>query len=90
VIFETLKTNHKVKHLNMRVQFIRELIQDGKIAIHFVPTKYNVADMLTKPLAKEFQLFLRNILMKGHGGFEPSLTWTNEQAHVVALTTHSI
>jgi hypothetical protein len=73
----------------MRVQFIRELIQDGKIAIHFVPTKYNVADLLTKPLAKKEFQFLRNILMKGHGGVEPSWTQANEHVHVV-LTTHSI
>jgi hypothetical protein len=32
-----------VKHINMRIQFIRELIQDGLIAIYFVPTKHNVA-----------------------------------------------
>jgi hypothetical protein len=89
MLFDTLKTNHKLKHLNMRVQFIRELIQDGKIAIHFVPTKYNVADMLTKPLAKKEFQFLRNILMKGHGGVEPSWTWASESAHL-ALTAHSI
>jgi uncharacterized membrane protein len=78
MIFATLKFNHKVKHLNMRIQFIRELIQDGTIAIHFVPTKFNMADML-----------LRNILMKGHGGHEPSSTWAAQTTHF-ALTVHSI
>jgi hypothetical protein len=89
MIFATLKSNHKVKRLNMRIQFICELIQDGTIAIHFVPTKFNVADMLTKALPKrEFEL-LRHILMKGHGGKEPSSTWSEQTAHF-ALTVHSI
>ena len=47
----------------MRIQFIRELIQKGTIAIHFVITKNNVADMLTKPLPKKKFQFLRHILM---------------------------
>ncbi len=39
-------------------------------AIHFVPTKHNVADVLTKPLAKIQFEYLRNILLHGHGGKE--------------------
>jgi hypothetical protein len=34
--FATLKSNNTVKHLNMRIQFIRELIQDGTIASTFL------------------------------------------------------
>jgi hypothetical protein len=45
--------------------------------------------MLTKALPKREFEFLRNILMKGHGGQEPSSTWAAQTAHS-ALTVHSI
>jgi hypothetical protein len=68
---ESLKQNHKVKHINLRIHFIRELIESGFVELHFVPTDYNVADVLTKPLAEEkFERF-RYILMNGHGGVFP-------------------
>jgi hypothetical protein len=74
----------------MRIQFIRELIQDGTIAIHFVPTDFNVSDMLTKALPKRQFEALRRILMKGHRGQEPSLTWWVDETAHFALTAHSI
>jgi hypothetical protein len=40
-LFETLKTNSKVKHLNMRIQAIREWINAGIVAIHFVHSDHN-------------------------------------------------
>ena len=80
-MFATLKSNNRVKHLNMRIQFIRELIQEGIIAVHFVPTKHNVADMLTKALPRSQFEHLRTILMLGHGGKEPGVpTWEVEPA----------
>eukprot|EP01034_Spumella_vulgaris_P047527 gene47527-biopygen36851 len=72
MLFETLKTNHRVKHINVRIQSIRELITQGIFAIHFVPTAHNVADILTKALPVTQFKFLRNILMLGHGGQEPA------------------
>ncbi len=59
---------NRVKHLNMRIQFVRELTQESIIAVHFVPTKHNVADMLTKALPRSQFEYLRTILMLGHGG----------------------
>jgi hypothetical protein len=73
-MFATLKSNNRVKHLNMRIQFVRELIQEGIIAVHFVPTKHNVADMLTKALPRSQFEYLRTILMLGHGGKEPGVS----------------
>jgi hypothetical protein len=102
LLFDTLKTNHKVKHINVRIQSIRELIIAGIFAIHFVPTKYNVADILTKALpVGPFEL-LRGILMLGHGGAEPEwarpqhslnlaqTTWTYPETQHMALNAHSI
>jgi hypothetical protein len=70
-LFETIKTNNKVKHINICINFIRELILDGFLELHFVPTDYNVADVLTKALAIEQFEKLRDILMRGHSGIEP-------------------
>ena len=70
-LFETLKTNNKIKHINVRINFIREMINAGLISIHFVPTEHNVADIMTKPLAIEQFVKLRKVLMQGHGGVEP-------------------
>ena len=69
---ETLKGNHKIKHINMRINFIREQINAGFIELHFVPTKFNVADILTKPLCYELFAYLRNFLLNGFGGVDPS------------------
>ena len=87
LIFDTLKSNHRVKHLNMRIQAIREHIESGLIAIHFVPTNYNVADLLTKPLPVDKFIALRKILLTGHGGVAPG--WDVGEAHL-ALTAHSL
>jgi hypothetical protein len=88
-LFETLKTNHRVKHLNLRIQIIREYIQAGVIAIHFVPTAENVADILTKALPHAQYVKLRSILMLGHNGVAPG--WTLQgSAHHQALTAFSI
>jgi hypothetical protein len=56
--------------MNMRIQAIREWINAGLIAIHFVPTDHNVADMLTKALPRPIIERHRDILMMGHGGVE--------------------
>ena len=81
-IIESLKSAHRVRHINVRIAYIHELIVSGFIELHFVPTNMNVADVLTKALgADKFEL-LRNILMKGHGGVEPN--W--DQLVHVALT----
>jgi hypothetical protein len=55
----------------MRIQFIRELVEEGVIVVHFVPTKHNVADVPTKALPRSQFEYLRTILMLGHGGKEP-------------------
>ena len=85
-IFDTLKTNHRLKHINMRIQAIREQIVMGIFAIYFVPTEHNVADILTKALPRAQFEKLRDILMHGHQGRDP--LWPTETAHL-ALTSDS-
>jgi hypothetical protein len=41
----------KSKHIQMRINFIRECINNRIVEIVFVPSEFNVADVLTKPLA---------------------------------------
>ena len=43
--------NHaRTKHIDRRHYFIRELVEEGKIVVPFVPTDLNLADFFTKPL----------------------------------------
>jgi hypothetical protein len=48
-----LKMTHKTASINMRVNFIRQCLNDRQVSLHFVPTALNIADALTKPLAAE-------------------------------------
>jgi hypothetical protein len=74
---KTLKQHHKVKHINMRINFIREMINKRRIQLVFVPTEYNVADMLTKPLGPELFNSHQRKLLHGFNGeldFNPTVS----------------
>jgi hypothetical protein len=62
---ETLKTSSKTKHINVRINYIREVINQRVIELHFVSTDENVADILTKGLP--YPVFVRHqqILLNG-------------------------
>jgi hypothetical protein len=49
-ICETLKVGHKTRHINVRLQYIREQVNARAVELVFVPSEQNVADILTKPL----------------------------------------
>lgn len=53
----------KTKHIEMRYHYVRHLKSRGIIDVTHVPTKHNVSDILTKPLAKMTHNFLRDICM---------------------------
>ena len=40
------------KHIETHFHFIRECVQDGKIAVEYVPTDEQLADIMTKALPK--------------------------------------
>ena len=42
----------RTKHIALRFFFIRELVAEGRISIHYVPTEDNLADIGTKHLNK--------------------------------------
>ena len=71
-ILKTLKSNNKVRHLNMRINYIRECINSKIVEIVFMSGNKNVADMLSKPLPPEIFERHRSHLLEG---------WTREELH---------
>jgi hypothetical protein len=65
---KTLKMTQKSKHIQMRINFIRECINNRIVEIVFVPSQYNVADVLTKPLADVLFNEHANKLLYGFNG----------------------
>lgn len=54
----------KTKHLRLNIAWIRDAIENNEIAMHYIPSKQNIADILTKPLHKSKFEYLRNLTMK--------------------------
>ena len=46
------KFHARTKHIDMHYHLIREAVEDGKVAVQYIPTGDNVSDIFTKPLAK--------------------------------------
>ncbi|GJT83446.1 retrovirus-related pol polyprotein from transposon TNT 1-94 [Tanacetum coccineum] len=46
------------KHIDIRHHFIKEQVENGVVELYFVRTKYQLADIFTKPLAREQLEFL--------------------------------
>jgi hypothetical protein len=65
---KTLKSSSTMKHINIRINFIRECINARIITLVFIPTHLNVADMLTKPLPDETFNLHKQKLMRGFNG----------------------
>jgi len=47
------KDHGKVKHIDIRHHYIRELLEAGTIAVEQVPSADNLADLFTKPLPRD-------------------------------------
>jgi len=65
LLLETLKTSHKTKHMNMRINFLREQILNKVIKLVFVTTENQVADIMTKALPRILFEKFKNILLYG-------------------------
>jgi len=56
--------NHKrTKHIDIRHHFIRERVESGEIALKYVMTRNQVADLLTNPLKRVDLERLRSAIM---------------------------
>ncbi|GJZ04128.1 hypothetical protein Tco_0537403 [Tanacetum coccineum] len=49
-------------HIDIRYHFIKEQVENGVVELYFVSTEYQLADIFTKPLARERLEFLINKL----------------------------
>jgi len=50
---KTTKDHRKVKHIDIRHHYLRELVKAGSILFKQVPSVGNLADLFTKPLARD-------------------------------------
>ena len=46
------KFHARTKHIDVRYHFIHEAVEDGKVAVQYIPTRDNVSEIFTKLLAK--------------------------------------
>ena len=52
----------KTKHIAIKYDFVRELVQDKEIRLEYVHRKEQIANTFTKPLPKDAFLYLRGKL----------------------------
>ena len=59
--------HNRTKHIDIAHHFIRELIENKHIELHYVPTADILADVMTKPLARtKFEYCRNNLGIKPH------------------------
>nr|GEV09817.1 putative reverse transcriptase domain-containing protein [Tanacetum cinerariifolium] len=57
--------NSRAKHIDVRYHFIKEQVENGIVELYFVRTKYQLADMFTKPLPRvRFNFLIDKLGMK--------------------------
>jgi hypothetical protein len=65
---KTLKSKDNTKHIQVRINFLRECINSRMVEIKFIPTDLNVADLLTKPLGEQKFTSFSYKLLRGFSG----------------------
>jgi hypothetical protein len=55
--------NSRTKHIALRYNLVRDLVERGEVVLKYCPTKLMVADILTKPLQGKLFRDLRDILL---------------------------
>ena len=54
----------KSKHINIKYHYIRDMVQRGAVKLQYVVMEEQIADVLTKPLARlKFKYFRENIFV---------------------------
>lgn len=50
--------HHRTKHIRIKYFFVREKVMEGELRVEYIPTENQLADIMTKPLAKPRLLYL--------------------------------
>ncbi|GJU33946.1 hypothetical protein Tco_1182300 [Tanacetum coccineum] len=72
----------RTKHIHTRYHFIKEQVENGIIELYFVITEYQLADMFTKALPEDRQIF-------NSKGAIPSMKDTNAKKAIQDMVDHS-
>ena len=67
---KVLKITHKISAVNVKINFIRECINNKLVELHFIESEHNVADVLTKALSLAQYLLFTTFLQEGFKGIE--------------------
>ena len=52
----------RAKHVVLKVFYVHEIIQEGKVSIHYIPTQFNIPDIGTKFLSKDRHRYLIGLI----------------------------
>ena len=50
-----INSNSRLRHVNLRMHFVEESVQAQQIRLHYIPTRRNIADLLTKNVSLPVQ-----------------------------------
>ncbi|GJT08411.1 hypothetical protein Tco_0842873 [Tanacetum coccineum] len=80
------------KHIDIRHHFIKEQVENGVVELYFVRTEYQLADIFTKPLARERFEFLFNCAIMNLQGTQQVIAhdekWVPSTERVKISTTN--
>jgi hypothetical protein len=50
---QNYKNHQRTKHVRIKYHFVKEIVEAGEISFTYIPSAENLADILTKPVARE-------------------------------------
>jgi hypothetical protein len=56
------KSTMRTRHFHLRLQFVREMVEDNMLKVQYVNTEENIADMMTKVVGKNKRTLFSNKL----------------------------
>lgn len=63
-LLENLVFHDRLKHIEMRYHFIRDMVQRGAVRLQYIPIDEKITDVLTKPLStSKFIYFMDTLSM---------------------------